>query len=137
MFFSDLFNKTRSGRDVVTKISGGMVEPLKSWPGISARTSKFKVLFSFRAFVRWCKTELCRQVNLPCLRATGQKFRMCSRVPLFPHKGHLDTNLLPPPFEIFRCWQCVCNTVQGKGKDPPWHISDDGLPSDAFFFFNQ
>ena len=45
--------------------------------------------------VRWFRTILWRQVNLPLLRETEQKFKMCSKVPWFEHRGHLDTILFP------------------------------------------
>ena len=39
--------------------------------------------------------ELCLHVVLPCCVAPGQKFKMCSSVPTFEHRGHTDTLLLP------------------------------------------
>ena len=40
-------------------------------------------------------TESWRQVYLPWLRATEQKLMICSRVPRFEQRGHVDILLLP------------------------------------------
>ena len=95
IFLSCLFNITRSGLCVVSKISGGIVPPLRSRPAISERISIFSGLFSMSVVVRWLSTVLWRQVYLPWWRDIDRKFRMCSDVPLFPHSGHLETFLFP------------------------------------------
>ena len=52
-----LFIMTKSGLDNVTRMSGGMVEPFKSKPGMSAYTSMFSGLLTIMTEVRWFNTE--------------------------------------------------------------------------------
>ena len=50
-FLVSLFNSTKSGLDVVTRMSGGIVLPFRSSPGRSANTSIFSGLFAMIVFV--------------------------------------------------------------------------------------
>ena len=65
------------------------------WDSATVEVKARNVGENFNVFPFVSISVLWRQVNLPCWRDTEQKFRMCSKVPLFPHIGHLDTFLLP------------------------------------------
>ena len=58
IYFCSLYTNTRSGLEVVVRISGGIVPPLKSRPGKSEYISKFSGLDFINSFVRWLNTEL-------------------------------------------------------------------------------
>ena len=55
--FSTLLIITRSGLDSVTSMSGGIVLPFMSRPGMSAYTSKVSGLLAMITLARWFNTE--------------------------------------------------------------------------------
>ena len=82
-----LSSSTKSGLDVVTRTSGGIVPPLMSRPDISEYTSMFSGLFCTIVLVMWLRTVLWRQVNLPWFKEMEQKFKICSSVPWLERTG--------------------------------------------------
>ena len=63
-----LFISTRSGLEGVTRMSGGIVLPLMSNPGMSAYTSKLSGLFPIMTLARWFSTESWRKLYLPWVK---------------------------------------------------------------------
>ena len=100
IFFSLLFNITRSGLKLVARMSGGIVPPFNQSEGRSARISRFGTVIFIMVMAKWFKTELWRQVNLPSFRATGHQFSMCSNELGHLHNSHLSVFRIPHLFRL-------------------------------------
>ena len=118
IFFSLLFRMTRSGLELVVRMSGGIVPPFNQSEGKSAMISIFGFAIFLIVMAKWFKTELWRQVNLPSFRATGHQLSMCSNVLGDLHNSHLSVFLIPHLFRLSGVFNPLEHAFKAKDRTP-------------------
>ena len=109
---------TKSGLNLVMRISGGTVPPFSHRPGKSAKIWRFSGFEANRVLAIWLNTELWRHVNRPSSKATGHQLRICSRLLLYLQRPHLSVFLMPHLFKLSGVLRPLLQAFIAKDSTP-------------------